>query len=513
MTSDRPPAEIADVDERLITRLVRRTDRRHRRAGLRDAHGDPQARSARSAACGSAPAWSRSSAASSSRTCASCRARSTVSSPTRRSAASRSTRRQVVLGPRRPRRAARRAPTPPRRAGEFASFLTDIASAVAQHVEQWKTRLSRGDRVLDERRLSAPARSSACCRSADAADKYRERCCASSRRACRSCATLERQVARLDRGARRDTSVPRSGSHRRSGAAARARAADASPPPGPSAAFTRAGVRGRREQPARGARRGRGRRRAGRRATTRCSFTGRAASARRTCSTRSATGCVDANAAARRVACVPAQLFVDELIAALQEGTVERWRARYRAASTRCSSTTCSSSPARSARRKSCSTSSTRSTPPGSSSCSRAIGRRASSTGLEERLRSRFEGGLVVADAAAGPRAARAALRALSRATSASSRPARCLAYLAERPVASVREIIGIGEPHRRVGGSRRRCRSRSASFARSSSPDDAEPARAAAIRAGGGCVLPRREKIVWQWPDVAGASRSRRLR
>ena len=33
------------------------------------------------------------------------------------------------------------------------------------------------------------------------------------------------------------------------------------------------------------------------------------------------------------VACVPAQLFVDELISALQEGTVERWRQRYRNAS------------------------------------------------------------------------------------------------------------------------------------------------------------------------------------
>ena len=34
------------------------------------------------------------------------------------------------------------------------------------------------------------------------------------------------------------------------------------------------------------------------------------------------------------VACVPAQVFVDELIAALQEGTVaDRWRARYRTAS------------------------------------------------------------------------------------------------------------------------------------------------------------------------------------
>ena len=40
-----------------------------------------------------------------------------------------------------------------------------------------------------------------------------------------------------------------------------------------------------------------------------------------------------ADSGAGAVACVPAQLFVDELIAALQEGTVDRWRARYRAAS------------------------------------------------------------------------------------------------------------------------------------------------------------------------------------
>jgi hypothetical protein len=32
--------------------------------------------------------------------------------------------------------------TPPRPSGEFASFLTDIASAVAQHVEQWRHRVS-----------------------------------------------------------------------------------------------------------------------------------------------------------------------------------------------------------------------------------------------------------------------------------------------------------------------------------------------------------------------------------
>ena len=48
MTSDRPPAEIADVDERLDHAAVRWPDRRHRRAGLRDARRDPARASARS---------------------------------------------------------------------------------------------------------------------------------------------------------------------------------------------------------------------------------------------------------------------------------------------------------------------------------------------------------------------------------------------------------------------------------------------------------------------------------
>src|SRR5262249_58188279 len=32
--------------------------------------------------------------------------------------------------------------TPPRPAGEFQNFLSDISIAVAQHVEQWKSRLT-----------------------------------------------------------------------------------------------------------------------------------------------------------------------------------------------------------------------------------------------------------------------------------------------------------------------------------------------------------------------------------
>ena len=80
---------------------------------------------------------------SSSATCASCRARSTASSRHQTLGgeqvdADAGARRCSATSP-----SQRRAPTPPRRrAASFTSFLTDIAIAVAQHVEQWKTRLT-----------------------------------------------------------------------------------------------------------------------------------------------------------------------------------------------------------------------------------------------------------------------------------------------------------------------------------------------------------------------------------
>ena len=155
---------------------------------------------------------------------------------------------------------------------------------------------------------------------------------------------------------------------------------------------------------------------------------------------------------------MPAQLFIDELIAALQEGTVDRWRARYRAATAlliddvqfvagkeRTQEELFHVFNALYA--------------DGKQLVSRATVRRASSTGLEERLRSRFEGGLVVEMQSPDRVAARAAL------SRASSR---------DLGVEPTREMLGVsrrraggerardhrhGEPHRRVGRGRGACR------------------------------------------------------
>ena len=148
---------------------------------------------------------------------------------------------------------------------------------------------------------------------------------------------------------------------------------------------------------------------------------------------------------------MPAQLFVDELIAALQEGTVDRWRARYRAANAlllddvqfvagkeRTQEELFHVFNALYAEGKQLVIASDR--PPRELS------------GLEERLRSRFEGGLVV-QMQAPDRSLRERLyaRFLKRSRHrADARDARRTSPSA--PVASVREIIGTAQSHRRVG-------------------------------------------------------------
>ena len=244
---------------------VRRTDRRHRRAGLRDAHGDPQGqvRGARRALPrrrdrGGRPARVRERA----------RAAGRAQSPdrlSRRSAASRSTPSTV-----RGRCSATSPSSAPRvdaaaaRAASSQSFLTDIASAVAQHVEQWKTRLTEaieywsgegyrtgaleraaaGQRAADERRVVAPRVRG------DASTQLRD---------------LERQIvrARSRRSAAHDAFRDPDRVDEAEQLLERALRTSA-PPPGPSAAFTRAGFEVGAQQSARGARRGRDRRRAGR---------------------------------------------------------------------------------------------------------------------------------------------------------------------------------------------------------------------------------------------------------
>jgi len=203
------------------------------------------------------------------------------------------------------------------------------------------------------------------------------------------------------------------------------------------------------------------------------------------------------------VACVHAQQFIDELIASIQGNTTERWRARYRsvdvlliddvqfiAGKERTQEElfllfneitgagkqvvlTCDQPPA-------------------------AV------PDLEARLRSRFEGGLVV-PIQAPDRALREKLFARFLAAGGRDHDAHLLALLGEQPVQSVREIIGVVN---RLGAAAQAA---------------GMPLDAALVRRELGVVTPfggvpvvgagkdrhdpafmDAEKVVWDWPEVS---------
>lgn len=142
------------------------------------------------------------------------------------------------------------------------------------------------------------------------------------------------------------------------------------------------------------------------------------------------------------VACVSAQQFMDELIKALQEGSVERWRARYRSADAlvlddvqfvagkeRTQEELFHVFNALHSESKQLVFASDR--PP------RQL------DGLEDRLRSRFEGGLVV-EMQPPDRTLRAKLYAHYLNEVETPDRASLVAYLADRAASSVREVIGV---------------------------------------------------------------------
>ena len=205
---------------------------------------------------------------------------------------------------------------------------------------------------------------------------------------------------------------------------------------------------------------------------------------------------------AGRVACVGAQLFIDELIAALQEGQIERFRARYRAADALLiDDVQFVAGKERtqeelfhvfnhfhSAGKQLVLVSDV---PP------------KSIEGLEDRLRSRFEGGLV-AELEAPDRALREKLFARYLADAGEVDPA-LLQYLAERPVSSVRELIGV--VHRLQAAAETRGEPLTLAAAR----QELEPVGTAVtappttVRQAADVFFLDDEKIVWEWPDVAG--------
>jgi chromosomal replication initiation ATPase DnaA len=203
-----------------------------------------------------------------------------------------------------------------------------------------------------------------------------------------------------------------------------------------------------------------------------------------------------------RVACVGAQLFIDELIAALQDGQIERFRARYRAADALLiDDVQFVAGKERtqeelfhvfnhfhSAGKQLVFVSDV---PP------KAI------EGLEERLRSRFEGGLV-AELEAPDRTLREKLFTRYLADVGEVDPA-LLQYLAERPVSSVRELIGV------VNRLQATAESKGEGLTLALARAELEPAGAAVqtapatVRQAADVFFLDDEKIVWEWPDVAG--------
>jgi chromosomal replication initiator protein len=200
---------------------------------------------------------------------------------------------------------------------------------------------------------------------------------------------------------------------------------------------------------------------------------------------------------------VGSQLFIDELIAALQDGTIERFRARYRAADALLIDDV------------------------------QFVGGKERTQeelfhvfnhfhtagkqlvfasdvppkqidGLEERLRSRFEGGLV-AELFAPDRTLREKLFSRFLAEARMSPTAELLAFLAERSAASVREVIGV--VHRLVAAAE----SVGTPLTLAVAKQELEPSGAGrhvaptAVQQAADVFFLDDEKIVWEWPDVSG--------
>jgi chromosomal replication initiator protein len=203
-----------------------------------------------------------------------------------------------------------------------------------------------------------------------------------------------------------------------------------------------------------------------------------------------------------RVACVGAQLFIDELIAALQEGQIERFRARYRAADALLIDDVQFVAGKERTQEELFHVfnhfhSAGKQLVLVSDVAPKAI------EGLEDRLRSRFEGGLV-AELEAPDRALREKLFARYLADAGEVDTA-LMQYLAERPVSSVRELIGV--VHRLQALAETASEPLSLAMARR----ELEPAGPAVqappvnVRQAADVFFLDDEKIVWEWPDVAG--------
>ena len=495
MTSDRPPAEIADVDERLISRLsgglivdIGAPDYETRVAILR---GKCDERSI-SFAPGVMEELARVEFANVREL---------------QGAMNKLTAHQALDGTLTPGQvrsivgAPEPAPPPARtsvQTDEFFNFLTDIASAVAAHVEPWKVRIGEAiaywggegyrtaalDRMMAQ--ASAPPNYEALLRGyGQAVEQLRE---------------LERQVSSVDprlggtelfRDPERLEEATLFVEHALAGAV---------PPSGPQPAFARAAF----EESA------------SNQMAVRAADAAAAEPGQRYnplfllgpsgVGKTHLLNAVGNELLARlgvhaRVACVSSQQFIEELIAALQDGTIERFRARYRAADALLIDDVQFIATKERTQDELFHIfnhfhSAGRQLVFASDVAPRAM------AGLEDRLRSRFESGLV-AEVALPDRPLREKLFARFLRDAHVEVPDDVLSYLADRPATSIREIMGTVQ---RVRASLElRDGPLTLRAVRSVlEPSGQTPIMVPVVQAADSFFLDD-EKIIWEWPDVTG--------
>ena len=395
---------------------------------------------------------------------------------------------------------------PANSSSEFASFLSDIAVAVAQHVEPWKMRLAEasahwageGYRVeVIDRALRLPQAPNV------------EGLLDTFAAAVEHLKTLEQEAVAVDPALGGDEVFRDPQRVTEAEALVERALAGNTPPPGPSPAFARHAYEvgpsnqlavnaadavvaepGTRYNP--------------------LFVHGPSGTGKTHLVNAIGNELIDASGGALTVSCVGAQTFVDELIAALQDGTVERWRTRYRstdaliiddvhfvAGKERTQDELFHVFNALHDAGKQIILTSDR--PP------KELGE------LEARLRSRFAGGLVV-EVHPPDRALRAKLYARHLAQAGVSEMDGLVDQLAEQEATSVREVMGL--VHRVVAAAEVAGVQLTAEFARSElhgtvgTPLAPPAARAAAAEGGLPALDPfflDGEKVVWDWPDVGG--------
>jgi chromosomal replication initiator protein len=498
MTSDRPPNEIADVDERLVSRLagglivdigppdyetraaILRNKCEERGVTLRPNVLDELAKTEFTNVRELQGALNR------------VIAQQQLGGPIRTDQV------RVVLGEPAP---AWRAPTPAKEmGGEYLSFLSDVASVVAQNVEGWRMRISEAIAFWNGEgyRTAVLERALHLKQPPDIEGLLGMYTAAIER-----LRALETEVNTLDPalGASEAFRDP----ERVNEAEDMVRRAQSGeiPPPGPSTAFTRDGYEvspsnqmavkaadavaadpGGKYNP--------------------LFIHGPSGTGKTHLANAIGNEIVEASGGAIAVSYVSAGEFIDELIAALQDGTLERWRARYRAAGALIIDDVQFAAGKERTQEELFHV----------FNVLHAEGKQIVLTsdrgpkeleGLEERLRSRFEGGLVVG---IEPPDRMLREKLYARYLSLVEPPPEdgLLEYLRDRPAASVREIIGT--VNRLVAAADVAGVTLGVDLARTelegvgSAPAPA-PANARAMDA----FFLDDEKVVWDWPDVAGRS------